>query len=255
MSLGYIYKIELLKDTDSFIKGEMYIGKHNGVKKEYFGNGKIIKMLLSKYGREIFHRTIISKDIDNDELLSYLEVYYINLYKCNRSIYNVGLNLTNGGEGIFGFKKTKEQCQALSDRIKKEYLKNGRTSPKLKNVYQYCLTTGVLLKTFNNCTEASLEVLCAPSSIAYCARGKNKSIKGFGWSYDKMDYYKPLKFNRKPIIQYTIDGSFIKEWDSATDVKNELGYSNSSITNCCKKVTNSSYNFKWEYKKSTILNH
>jgi len=35
---GYIYKLELLQDLETFKKGECYIGKHNGIKQEYFGN-------------------------------------------------------------------------------------------------------------------------------------------------------------------------------------------------------------------------
>lgn len=247
---GYIYKLELLQDLETFKKGECYIGKHNGIKKEYFGSGKIIKSILKKYSKDVFKREVICKDIDNDELLSYLERYYISFYKCNRSKHQTGLNLTDGGEGITGFKHSKEQCEALSKRIKQEYLENKRVSPKLKKVYKYCLKTGLLLETFNNCTEASLTVNCAASSIAYCARGKNNSVKGFAWSYVKYDYYKPIIFNKKPILQYDLNGVFIKEWDSATDVQKELGYNNSSITNCCKKISKTSYNYIWKYKES-----
>lgn len=247
---GYIYKLELLENTEEFQKGEIYIGKHNGIKKEYFGSGKIIKNLIKKYSIGIFKREIICKDIDNNELLSYLEKYYISFYNCNRSKSKKGLNLTDGGEGINGYKHSEEQCKKLSERIKKEYLENKRTSPKLKKVYQYCLKTGNLLNIFNNCTEAALLVNCTPSSIAYCARGKNNSVKGYSWSYVKYDNYKPIIFNKKPILQYDLQGNFIKEWDSATDVKKELGFNNSSITNCCKNVSKSSYNYIWKYKES-----
>ena len=48
--------------------------------------------------------------------------------------------------------------------------------------------------------------------------------------------------------QYDINHNFIRLWDSATDVKNELGYNNSSITNCCKNVSKSSYGYIWKYK-------
>ncbi len=248
MMYGYIYKLELLEDLETFKKGEIYIGKHNGIKKEYFGSGKLITSIVNKYGKEFFNREIISKDIDNDELLSYLERYYIKFYNCNRSKSQIGLNLTDGGEGIYGFKKSKEQCEAMSIRIKKEYAENKRFSPKLKKVYKYSLETGELLEIFDNCTLASLTVNCAPSSIAYCARGKNNSVKGYAWSYIKYDNYKPIIYNKKPIEQYDINNNFIRLWDSATDVKNELGYNNSSITNCCKNVSKSSYGYIWKYK-------
>lgn len=247
---GYIYKLELLEDTLDFKKGEIYIGKHNGIKGNYFGSGKLITSIVKKYGKEILNCEIISKDIDSDELLSYLERYYIKFYNCNRSRSNIGLNLTDGGEGIHGFKKSKEQCEAMSIRIKQEYIENKRISPKLKKVYKYSLETGELLEIFNNCTLASINVNCAASSIAYCARGEMKSCKGFHWSYEKYNNYKPGIYNKKPVLQYDLDMNFIKEWDSATDVKNELGFNNSSITNCCKNISKTSYNYIWRYKES-----
>jgi len=63
-------------------------------------------------------------------------------------------------------------------------------------------------------------------------------------------FIKPGIYNKKPVLQYDLEMNFIKEWDSATDVKNELGYSNSSITNCCKNVSKSSYKYIWKYKES-----
>jgi len=38
---------------------------------------------------------------------------------------------------------------------------------------------------------------------------------------------------RKPVIQITLDGEFIKRWDSAQQAYNELGISNTGILNCC----------------------
>lgn len=54
-----------------------------------------------------------------------------------------------------------------------------------------------------------------------------------------------------PVIQYTKDGLFVKEWVSASEVQRELGISQSAISACC----NGRYGFKtaggfiWKYKK------
>ena len=50
---------------------------------------------------------------------------------------------------------------------------------------------------------------------------------------------------KKPILQYTLDGEFIREWPSATDVRNEV---NGNICNCLKGKLPSAYGFKWVYK-------
>ncbi len=55
----------------------------------------------------------------------------------------------------------------------------------------------------------------------------------------------------KPVLQYSKDGEFIKEWRSATEVKRELGYAVSSLSNCCnnKPHFRSAYGFIWKYKE------
>lgn len=246
---GYIYKLTLNKDLESFKKGEVYIGKHNGVKKEYFGSGKLVKTLINKYSKDIFDRDIISKDIDNNILLSYLEVYYINLYKCNRSIYNIGLNLTEGGEGIYGYKKSDIWKEKFSNLLKEKY-KCGKIRPPLeKTVYQYCLETGNLLNSYSNCIEAAKAVAGNNSSIAYCARGKCFSSYGYSWLYNKLDNYKPSIRGKRKVIQYDLEMNFIKEWDSATDIRNKLGFKNTAITNCCGNINKTSYGYIWKYKE------
>lgn len=54
----------------------------------------------------------------------------------------------------------------------------------------------------------------------------------------------------KPIIQYTLDGKFVKEWQSATIASKELGYAQSAINWCClrKPKYNSYKGYIWRYK-------
>ena len=49
-----------------------------------------------------------------------------------------------------------------------------------------------------------------------------------------------------PILQYTLDGEFIREWSSATDVGKDV---NTNILHCLKGRTNSAYGYKWIYKE------
>ena len=52
-----------------------------------------------------------------------------------------------------------------------------------------------------------------------------------------------------PILQYSKDGEFIKEWPSALEVKRVLGIHNTSIIQCCKGKYKSSGGFVWKYKE------
>jgi group I intron endonuclease len=57
------------------------------------------------------------------------------------------------------------------------------------------------------------------------------------------------KSNKKPIIQYSLNGGFIREWDSAKDASMFIGCNPSPITACCKGKQKTCYGFKWSYKK------
>lgn len=52
-----------------------------------------------------------------------------------------------------------------------------------------------------------------------------------------------------PVLQYDLDGKFIKEWESATDA--EIAISNKTtgaISHCIKKYTKTAYGYIWRYK-------
>lgn len=51
---------------------------------------------------------------------------------------------------------------------------------------------------------------------------------------------------KKPILQYDLDGNFIREWECAYDVRNEV---NGNICNCLKGKIPSAYGYKWKYKE------
>lgn len=53
---------------------------------------------------------------------------------------------------------------------------------------------------------------------------------------------------KKPILQFNINGEFIKEWDCANRIQIELGFESSSIGRVCKGKQKTAYGFKWRYK-------
>lgn len=52
----------------------------------------------------------------------------------------------------------------------------------------------------------------------------------------------------KAVYQYTLDGEFIREWQSMNEVQRQLGYDNSHIGKCCLGKQKQSYGYKWRYK-------
>lgn len=55
--------------------------------------------------------------------------------------------------------------------------------------------------------------------------------------------------NSLTVLQYSLDGELLKEWESANVCKKELGYDNSAIAKCCRGNTKTSYGYVWKYKE------
>ena len=57
------------------------------------------------------------------------------------------------------------------------------------------------------------------------------------------------KGRNKPILQYDLDGNFIREWECAYDVGKEV---NKGINRCLKGRRKTAYGFIWKYKEEYI---
>lgn len=53
----------------------------------------------------------------------------------------------------------------------------------------------------------------------------------------------------KPVLQYTLEGIFIKEWKSIRDIERMTGYDSSHISRCCRGKHAYAYGYLWKYKK------
>lgn len=60
---------------------------------------------------------------------------------------------------------------------------------------------------------------------------------------------RPNYKRRKSVLQYSLEGEFIKEWESGKIAGETLNINNTNITQCCKGNRKSSGDFIWKYKK------
>jgi len=63
------------------------------------------------------------------------------------------------------------------------------------------------------------------------------------------------KRNGKPIIQLSLIGEYISEFESATEVEKKLNISHSLISRCCLRKIKTAYGFNWMFKKDYELIH
>lgn len=80
-------------------------------------------------------------------------------------------------------------------------------------------------------------------SIKHTNEGNKKRAEGVRKYYAK---------NKRPVLQYDLDGNFIKEWESAVDAGKEIKISYSDINRACKKENLTSAGFQWRYKEGEI---
>lgn len=83
----------------------------------------------------------------------------------------------------------------------------------------------------NNCVD-NLEWCTSKYNANYGNRNKKLSL-----------------LKNKKVNQYDLQGNFIKQWDSLTEINKQLGFCISSIGKCCNKIKKhkTAYGYKWEY--------
>lgn len=52
----------------------------------------------------------------------------------------------------------------------------------------------------------------------------------------------------KPVLQYDLEGNFIKEWPSMSEIERIMEIPTSNICNCCKLINKTAGGFIWKYK-------
>lgn len=58
-----------------------------------------------------------------------------------------------------------------------------------------------------------------------------------------------IKKCSKPIIQYTLDGVFVAEYESIMEAERQTGIKSTNISSCCKNKRNKAGGYVWRYKE------
>ena len=64
--------------------------------------------------------------------------------------------------------------------------------------------------------------------------GANKGIKN-------------ANYNPTPVLQYDLQGDFVKEWKDLISLR-EAGFDSKYISKACRGKSNSSFGYKWRFK-------
>ena len=243
-TLSGVYKIT--SPTDRF-----YVGCTDDFLERFrtyrFGgnkNQKKIHRSLKKYGPENHKFEILEVVSDDDKealniKLGEREIYWGLLYNV---LDKENLTLKLGRRTTIFSQETKDQI-GETQRIKNL---NG------KPVLQYT-DEGEFIKEWPSIKAAVLGITGARNGggITSCCRGIVPRAYGFIWRLkhdNKIEGFE-VTSRKVPILQYSLDGKFIKEWESATEASRNIGCSTSSIFAACKNIQGYSNGFIWMYKK------
>lgn len=231
------------------LNDKLYIGKtvdfktrkraHIHAAKNGEDNSPIHKA-MHKYGIENFKWSILKDNIPEDKL-DENEIFYIAKFN---TFHGKHYNCTSGGEGITGYRHTKATLELLTECGRKVAAKSRIT------IDQYTLQ-GVFVQTWGSITDASTYFRSEDTNIRDAVSGKQKTAYGFLWvKHGEMcKSYVAKSARAKEIIQYTLDGVFIRRWESASKAGNELNKNPSNINSACnhKNPSNMAFGFLWEF--------
>lgn len=223
MSCG-IYKITNL------VNGKVYIGQSINIERRWekhktSNDDFAIHQAIKKYGLSNFTCEII-EECNQDEL-NEKEIYWINQYD---SIKN-GYNMIPGGSNGAGFAKGKEVQQFTMD--------------------------GQFIATYSSALQAAEKTGLSHTNICACCREELFHVGGFQWKYTSSNKeIRPLnnpKNLQRSIIQYTLNGSFIREYDSLAEASKFTNIHKSSISNVCNGKSHTAGGYRWAYKDKQLI--
>lgn len=138
-------------------------------------------------------------------------------------------------------------------RYRGDCFSNGKTeSNKYRKVKMYSLG-GDLIKTYDSIYNASIDNGINKSHIGECCRGKAKSVEGYVFRYERDSFDKYDTKNRNgeaqsiKVEQYSLDGVFIKVFDSITEAAESVCGFKTNISAVCRNKRKSCYGYIWKY--------
>lgn len=185
--------------------------------------------------------------------LNALEVYFIWRYDSNNPEH--GYNLTRGGEGRLGYKCRPEVKARLSALYKGRPLseemkaKISRAAKGRKVSEEARRKMSASRKGRKHSEAARRAMSLALRGVPHHAgTGLILSAIHKGRKLDPSHAAKLHAATRKAVLQYSLAGELLAEFDSAATASAVLGVCNGPISQCCRGTLKTAYGFKWVFK-------
>lgn len=253
---------------------------------------QLICRAINKYGENNFIWEVIDSANSREELNKKEKYYILQYNSFIHNKDSHGYNMTLGGEGMSGRILTLEQRMIISKTHKGKIVseetrkkmsessnqmgeknsmygkkqskysiqKNKLNQPNKLSVLQFSLD-GNLIKEHDSIREGASFINGHSGDIIYCCKGKSKTAKGYIWIYKK-DYSADFLIERisnaknkrqvSPVLVFSKEDVFIKEYKSIAEASKELECDLSSIVKCCKGKLKTHKGYKFTYKNNRM---
>lgn len=244
-----IYKIENQQDKKCYIGSAVDV---YGRKRTHFSSlsknkhhSIYLQRAYNKYGKENFVFEII--EFCEKEKLIEREQYYLDMLNPEYNICKIAGNCL----GIKGSKESNLK-KSLNHSMRGKF---GKEHNSTKIVYQYSLD-GNFIREWGGAAEIERELGFNAGNIRKSIKN-NWTLYNFYWAYNYLGIvYNNIPKRRcrdktkKKILQYDLDGNFIKEWGSIKEADVAFGRRNSYIIHALKGNTKTIYGYVWKYKEN-----
>jgi hypothetical protein len=244
----YVYKLELPK-TKEFYFGSR-TSKVEPTKDVYYMGS----MRSWKTDKKKLIKTIIKCDfINREDCIRYERELIIEHIsdKLNRNAHipdvgfkTVGLGQYMGENGKV-YRVPKDDELVLNGTLKPFWYGRKHNEESKKKMSQSALGKKITDETKKKMSEfwkGKLKTSETKTKMSESAKGKNNNYKRYlertGLPHAKS----------KPVLQFSLDNEFIKEWTNALIASKELELSYKAINNCLRKGYKKSQGFIWKYK-------
>jgi group I intron endonuclease len=190
----------------------------------------ILQRSFNKRSIEVFQVEILEK-VEDANCLLIREQYYLDLLKPTYNVAKIA-------GSTLGVKKSDE----TKEKLRKAIL--GVKHPQWRNELKSRVQLGKKHKGYSD--ESKLH--CSEAQKRLYQNGYVSPNKGRKASEEELLRNRLKSF--KAIVQLTLNGKFIKKWDSAIIVQETLGFFTSNIVACCTGRKDKAYGFRWAHADS-----
>lgn len=263
-------KLGIYKITNK-INGKIYIGSSNNFirrKRQHISELKNIKhenpylqKAWDKYGEKVFQWEVVEVIENPKDLIDREQFWMEKLSVCNRSLgYNIRpradqrchseetkrkIGISNS-IALKGRKLSRELKDKLKIAVKKRYLNSPMREETKKKISENHAKHWLGQK-FSKEIKQKI-------SLALKDFYKNNSRKPIS-EQTRQKFIEAKRKNFKPVLQYSLDGNFLREFESIASIQRLCGFNAKCIQGICKEKRKQVYGFQWKYKNLNEVCH